>query len=738
MDLKFSTAGYFVKREGIISPDDSLLLLLAGKVVKFYERKSGKYIDTIAGHTREVTSALFHPNDSKCLITSSLDGRIGFWDMRARKYTFFQVSGPVESMICPVGLVRSDILFFSVQKKYGGGRIWSFSISRKKVIEKILKTSLAPKLVSSPSGAFFGAFERSSLTIWPISSKGKYSNKCGISDFIRINHTKTITSLAFCPHDKIVAVGDSTGRITCYHGLSLGKDQEIFFKKQLRKFNDGETVEDLPSITLHWHSTSVATLKFTMDGIRLLSSAKEEVLVIWSIFEGRKTFLPRIGSAICNIMRFNLSTSHFILSGVDNSVYLLDLPNLDFEKIIQGIQRCASSSSESVKNQFINHASHISLHQRNLLAVSAGSAVQIFDYINDKSVTTLEISGKVNDLFTKSIVTHVNFSEDGLILFTVNRKTRNNQSTDCVETLKIWEQISEYNHISYKLVGCCESPHNEQVNALGLSKQKNLYIAFTSGTDGIKLWTRKVGPFNSWSCGTRMKHSSEESVEIGTFSRDGSLLLTASSNICIWCTKYLEKVTILTDSKFNSKICSFANIGDFLLSASSVGVIGWDVLSLKKNFILMARCKNLQTDPFGKLFLSHMQLSKKITIGLVIFIALSHTFPGQVFMMEKESALILCPTSRERNEENIPNVLIGTSDCRILSAVPPVLAKKVINSAVFDDNQFTDRGADIVISKFKSTLVRRVSASCFAHVASFQLPQLSLACNEFIDKMVIS
>ena len=117
--------------------------------------------------------------------------------------------------------------------------------------------------------------------------------------------------------------------------------------------------------------------------------------------------------------------------------------------------------------------------------------MQIFDYINDKSVTTLEISGKVNDLFTKSIVTHVNFSEDGLILFTVNRKTRNNQSTDSVETLKIWEQISEYNHISYKLVGCCESPHNEQVNALGLSKQKNLYIAFTSGTDGIKLWTSK-------------------------------------------------------------------------------------------------------------------------------------------------------------------------------------------------------------------------------------------------------
>ena len=66
MDFKHSTAGYFSKRDGILSPDDKLLLLLCDKVVKVYNRESGKYIESITGHTKEITSCIFHPQDSKC------------------------------------------------------------------------------------------------------------------------------------------------------------------------------------------------------------------------------------------------------------------------------------------------------------------------------------------------------------------------------------------------------------------------------------------------------------------------------------------------------------------------------------------------------------------------------------------------------------------------------------------------------------------------------------------------
>ena len=71
MDFEHSAAGYFSKREGLISPDDKLLLLLSGKVVKVYDIESRKFIESITGHTKEVTSCIFHPQDNNFLITSS-------------------------------------------------------------------------------------------------------------------------------------------------------------------------------------------------------------------------------------------------------------------------------------------------------------------------------------------------------------------------------------------------------------------------------------------------------------------------------------------------------------------------------------------------------------------------------------------------------------------------------------------------------------------------------------------
>ena len=44
-----------------------------------------------------------------------------------------------------------------------------------------------------------------------------------------------------------------------------------------------EKVKKLSHKTLHWHSTAVVSMKFTLDGASLLSCASEEVFVIWSI-----------------------------------------------------------------------------------------------------------------------------------------------------------------------------------------------------------------------------------------------------------------------------------------------------------------------------------------------------------------------------------------------------------------------------------------------------------------------
>ena len=70
----------------------------------------------------------------------------------------------------------------------------------------------------------------------------------------------------------------------------LRKEEDFILHKKLRKTGDGESKEDFPHKTLHWHSTAVVSMKFTLDGVSLLSCASEEVFVIWSISEGRKAF----------------------------------------------------------------------------------------------------------------------------------------------------------------------------------------------------------------------------------------------------------------------------------------------------------------------------------------------------------------------------------------------------------------------------------------------------------------
>ena len=210
----------------------------------------------------------------------------------------------------------------------------------------------------------------------------------------RISHSKTITSVAICPNEKIVAVGDTTGRITCYYGLTIRKDGGFVPHKNLRKTGSGEIREDFPHNTLHWHSTAIVALKFTLDGVSLLSCASEEVFVVWSISEGRKSFLPRIGTSISTIIRLNTDVSQFVLCGVDNSAYLLSLPNLSLEEILRGITNDTyNRSCRSVRS--INAMYAIPFQQENLLVVNTGSVIQVFDYKADKHITCLEITGEV-------------------------------------------------------------------------------------------------------------------------------------------------------------------------------------------------------------------------------------------------------------------------------------------------------------------------------------------------------
>jgi len=743
MDFQHSTAGYFSKREGVISPDDKLLLLLSDKAVKVYNRESGQYIESITGHTKEVTSCIFHPEDGNFLITSSLDSRIGFWDFQHRSYTFIEVPGPIESMSCPEGSTRNDLLFFSTQKQGGGGRVWAFSISKRKILEKVLKFVNAPKLACSPSGTLQCAFERNSLILWS-TFKGKHNSR--VSDFTRINHSKTITSLAICPNENIIAVGDTTGRITCYYGLRSREENDFVPNKYLRKSGSEESREDFPHNTLHWHSTPIVALKFTCDGVSLLSCASEEVIVVWSISENRKAFLPRIGTSISTIVRLNTDASQFVLCGVDNSAHLLNLRSLKLEEILRGITNNTENRNfRGIRSANTMHA--IPFQQENLLMVNTGSGIQVFDHKADKHITYLEMTSKVfkgaDDRRTTSFkykVTIVSFSEDGLILLTVDSKNRIDTKINSIETLKIWEQLTTKSHVQYQLVGCCESPHIPGIRSIGISKHDGSYQAFTMGIDSIKLWSRKVGTSSLWSCETTSKHFNEERVEVGAFSQDSSMLLTSTSNICLWSTKQLDKIAVISGSTFSGKISSLANVGSILLCASPASIMGWDILSMQPSFIFKVKCEGLKFHKHSNCFLAQIHVEKmlnkeKRSAGLVITCDYNQSSPIHVIVMEQNSELILLPISSKVNRISVPDMIIGTPDSRIIGREAPlVYAKGTVNAIINGRDSLRNDRTDIMLN---SSLLIRGSSSCFEHMASYHLPQMSLICSVFIDELVV-
>lgn len=95
---------------------------------------------------------------------------------------------------------------------------------------------------------------------------------------ITLHHTKSFTTHAFHPTDRIVAAGDVTGRILIWRGFGnrafSKSDQSI---KTNSTYNEGGRPgvrgdDDADSCTTwHWHPAEVNVLSFSSDGAYLYS-----------------------------------------------------------------------------------------------------------------------------------------------------------------------------------------------------------------------------------------------------------------------------------------------------------------------------------------------------------------------------------------------------------------------------------------------------------------------------------
>ncbi|GAB0494953.1 hypothetical protein MMPV_006250 [Pyropia vietnamensis] len=244
---------------------------------------------------------------SRALVYAILDRSVGVLDVGAGGLgavtPLFGLSSPVAAAATTDG--RTLVVAGRCDRLY----VWRTGAadSQGEAVETPLAAG-APRSAAGGGGGAKGAWRRPRL--------------------LAITHPYPVTALAVHPSSGAVAVGDSLGVVTVYHGIASStaplsntvdggdpagstasrSDTEPSWPDPPQSWTPGTTLQ-LPSTrfrvsTSHYHWEVVTALAYTSRGASLLSGAAEGILVIWSLAAGApggKTTLPRLGSAITGI-----------------------------------------------------------------------------------------------------------------------------------------------------------------------------------------------------------------------------------------------------------------------------------------------------------------------------------------------------------------------------------------------------------------------------------------------------
>lgn len=176
-------------------------------------------------------------------------------------------------------------------------------VQKSSEIIKVGKTRSIVGLSVSPSGDWLVAVAGHKAYVTKTSSF-----KTGFTKYVS---PEKLTCLAFHPTEEYFATGDDKGNLRLWYCLNSNAAPAAFGVEKKAQTS-----------TLHWHAHAVSSISFTPNGAYLLSGGAEAVLVIWQLQNGRKEFVPRVGSPISTI-----AVSH---SSNKEEEYLLGLSDASF------------------------------------------------------------------------------------------------------------------------------------------------------------------------------------------------------------------------------------------------------------------------------------------------------------------------------------------------------------------------------------------------------------------------
>ncbi|KAL9662756.1 hypothetical protein QQ045_027590 [Rhodiola kirilowii] len=578
------------------SNDATKLLVCTGPTVSVFSTATGLQIGELEGHLALVTTVIVEPAStpaSKKLCfcwTASLDGTIRFWDFSVPEVLkTVDVKLPIISMVIPrllrqqaqndekvaelyayisvEDIERTDNLTVQIRK---------CNLTKSLLIGGIiLAQTTTPEFINiSPSGKFFAIRKNRKILVWETASKE--SDRTQLKK-LKLHHSRNFTAVAFHNSERIIAAGDSTGRILIWRGVGKKrflKDGDTASGKLMTDEEERSGVrgdDDAESCsTWHWHSSEVLMLAFSSDGAYLYSGGNEGVLVVWQLDTGKCKFLPRIGSPLLYYTRSPDPTLSSI-SCTDNQIHLLQMPAMTILKSIAGIKLPFASpvtKGSSGMLAFSRLAGILALRAENY-------CVQLYSLFDDRESSEVQVCER-NHLpgdDVTVVVPLIALSPDGTLMCTVEERLPEEEIGGLI-CLKLWSR--EDQHKEFSLTTVIYEPHRDAgISAVTFHPLLPMAVSSSFGGD-FKTWVSiqkhnlkdKASQIASWTCHAVGSYK-KKPMTAASFSPDGSVLAVAAETvITLWDPHKNVLVTVIGETFMPITTLSFAGKSEFIVSVS--------------------------------------------------------------------------------------------------------------------------------------------------------------------------